>query len=142
MSMQIESIPKKVVLGIMVALAVAGGAIWFFAKGDIALTDASKGQAGLIKLEDIKPGMTISDGSPVQGTFKANNVAAVYYTVTSEDKRVLGAGNIAPSEVGKFSRNMSISTQNYKGKKGELRVYMEDAEGKELDSVSVEVTLE
>ena len=140
-----NTISKKVLLGI-VALVVVGGTIWFFAGGGgtelMGTSRSAESKAGLIELQDIKPGMAIQDGSPIQGTFKANNVAAVYYTVTSEDKRVLGAGNIAPSEVGKFSRNMSISAQNYKGKKGELRVYMEDAEGKELDSVSVEVTLE
>lgn len=133
-------IPKKARLAVAGVVVVAS-IIGIFAIGNWSKSSQPvvRSEDGKIVLEGAVPQMTITDGFPIKGTLTPQTDASMYYIVSSEDKRALGAGNIAFSD-GSFSRNLTFNSNDYTGKKGELQVYMQDKDGKVIDRVATEVT--
>jgi hypothetical protein len=99
----------------------------------------SKG--GRIVLTQAKPGMKLQNNTPIVGTFRPSDGAALYYFVTTKDHKAIGAGNILPNEKTHFSRNLTLAAKGHEGQSGQLEVYLQDAKGKRLDSVVVPVEI-
>lgn len=136
-----QRVPRKFLLvGVgIVAIILIGAAIFVTMRpGEKNL----KSQGGKIELHEIAPGMTLKENATASGTLTPEKDTTLYYTVSSEDKRVLGAGNILPGEGNNFSRNLTFDAKDYKGKKGQLQVYLQDKSGKLIDNITTEVTFE
>lgn len=134
-------IPKKAWVGAAIVMIVAIG-IWAIGSGGKPKQAIVQSENGNIELLDAKAGMTIANGSPIKGTLTPHKDATLYYIVSSEDKRALGAGNITTGEGNHFSRNLTFDANNYKGKKGELQVYIQDKDGKVIDRIKTTVRFE
>ena len=139
---RVKKTSKKLLVSGVIVLLVAGALSWWFIGRPASTSDTRTltSKSGTLKLKDVKPGMVIKNGSPIKGSYKSSGGATIYYTVSSKDGHVLGAGNIAPSAGHNFSRNLALSSvKNYKGKKCTLLIYVQGKSGKRLDSVSLNV---
>ena len=137
----IQRVPRKFLFaGLGVVAIILIGVVIFVTMQPGEKNLKSKG--GKIELHNVTSGMVLKENAAVTGIFTPEKDATMYYTVSSEDRRVLGAGNILPGEGNKFSRNLTFDAKDYKGKKGELQVYMQGKGGKLIDNVTAEVTFE
>lgn len=130
---------KRLLMGAAVATVVIVGV--FIINDRVRLAQPFVGsENGSIALLDAKPHMAITDGFSIRGTLKPQDDVSLYYIVSSEDKRALGAGNISFSD-GSFSRNLAFDAKDHKGKKGELQVYLQDKDGRRVDGLTIDVML-
>lgn len=129
------------IIVVIVAFAVTAAVI-IVSSFNSAQSHTLRGQNGKITLNDTTPGMTIKDGASITGSFIPEGNVTMYYTVHTEDGRILGAGNVALNDDGKFSRNLAFDVKDYKGKKGELELYLQGGDGKRIDEIVTGVTFE
>lgn len=128
---------KNIAIGSVVATALLIAAI---AYGQTITPKTLTSPNKQIALEHIRPDMKIKNGDTISGEHALQRATTLYYIVTAKDgQRVLGAGNVKVNEQHQFSTKLAFDDAEYKNQKGQVLIYLQDEQGKRLDSVETTV---
>ena len=93
-----------------------------------------------ISLEAVRQDMELKNGDTISGMHTLQKATALYYVVSAKDgQRILGAGNLVVNAQHRFSTKLAFDSTEYKGQKGELLIYVQNEQGKRLDTVKTSV---
>ncbi len=98
--------------------------------------------ATAIVITEPQQGGTLKNGSAISGTFEPKPDSTLYYVVSDSTGKALGAGNILPNHVSKFSRSASFNPKQAKSNNGQLVIYLQGKDGKRLATSKVAVIFE
>ena len=142
--MRRPSANRTIVATAALVIGAAGGAGLLLrhhpAAGASSAAPRVTSQHGTIALAGARQGMALAPAGQLSGTYHANS-GALFYLVTS-GKTVLASGNIAVDGRGHFSRNVAWSRKAAHGETARLKLYAQDKTGRQLDNLSVDVTLQ
>lgn len=103
--------------------------------------DGAVSASGKIRVTSVTSDMLMKDGAAIEGSAELEKDATLYYAITNADKKIVGAGNMQVQDK-RFSRNVEFISKDNKGKTGQLQVYAQNKEGRQIDSVIIPVKFE